>query len=236
MQVVRPGLGEILPWMRGRVSRDEALRPIRRRALLVVALERRVVVLRIVAERRATLFELAAVAHQNIPIMVSDLVPEMAEQAAIGLGQFRAALLDLGAVGFRERDRHHAVVVPGHHFGAGRLGRIGQEFERQTVGGILGAGLERQLPAKQAVEQPVLGEFDVPPGGRDARAGRCPGSCRCAGRRRRDGRGLRRESASCRRRNPRWRRSGAERRRPPEASRTSPPAGSSAAMISSSGT
>ncbi len=70
--------------------------------------------------------------------MVPDLVPEMAEQAAIGLGQFRAALLDLGAVGLRERDRHHAVVVPGHHFGTGRVGRIGQEFEHQTVARILG--------------------------------------------------------------------------------------------------
>ena len=97
--------------------------------------------------------------------MVPDLVPEMAEQAAIGFGQFRPAPLDLGAIGFRERNRHHAVVVPGHHFGTGRVGRIGQEFEHQTVVRVLGPGLKRQLPAKQAVEQPVLGELDVSPRG-----------------------------------------------------------------------
>ena len=60
-------------------------------------------------------------------------MPEVAKQAAIGFGQFRAALFDLRAVGFRKRDRHHAVVVAGHHLRAGRLGRIGQEFERQSV-------------------------------------------------------------------------------------------------------
>ena len=44
MQVMRPGFGEILPWMRGRISRDEALRPVGRRALLVMALERGLVI------------------------------------------------------------------------------------------------------------------------------------------------------------------------------------------------
>ena len=95
--------------------------------------------------------------------MVPDLVAEMAEQAAIRLGQFRAPPLDLGAVGLGERNRHHAVVVPGHHLGCGGVRRIGQKLERQTVTRILGAGLERQLPAKQTIEEPVLGEFDVPP-------------------------------------------------------------------------
>ena len=95
--------------------------------------------------------------------MVPDFVPEMAEQAAIGFSQFRPPSLDLGAVGFRERDGHRAVVMARHHFGTGRVGRIGQEFEHQTVARILGAGPERQLPAKQTVEQRVLGQLDVSP-------------------------------------------------------------------------
>ena len=66
--------------------------------------------------------------------MVPDLVPEMAEQAAIGLGQLRPAPFDLGAIGFRERNGHHAVVVSGHHFGTRRMGRIGEELERQGRG------------------------------------------------------------------------------------------------------
>src|SRR5271168_50342 len=80
MKIVGPGLGKILPRMRSRVSRDEALRPIDGSALLIVALERRLVVLRIVAERRAALLEPAAVAHQDVPIMMADFVTKMAKQ------------------------------------------------------------------------------------------------------------------------------------------------------------
>ena len=61
VEVMGPGFGEILPRMRGCVSRDKALRPIGGGALLVVALQRRFIVLRIVSERRAALLELAAV-------------------------------------------------------------------------------------------------------------------------------------------------------------------------------
>ena len=46
MQVMRPGFGEILPRVRGRVGRNEALRPIRRRAVLVVALQSFFIVLK----------------------------------------------------------------------------------------------------------------------------------------------------------------------------------------------
>jgi hypothetical protein len=71
---------------------------------------------------------------------VTDLVAEMSKQAAVRLGQFLPALLDLGAIGFGERDRHHAVVVSGHHPWTGRMGRVGQELERQTMARVLGAG------------------------------------------------------------------------------------------------
>jgi hypothetical protein len=171
MEIVGPGLGEILPRMRSCVSRDEAPRPIGGSALLVVALKRRLVVLRIVSERRAALFESAAVAHKDVPIMMADFVTKMTKQAAIRLGQFRPALFHRRAVGFGKRDRDHSVVMPGHHPGAGRIGRIGEEFERQAVDRVLRAGLERQFPAKQAIEEAVLGEFDVPRGGKMQRLG-----------------------------------------------------------------
>ena len=140
------------------------LLPIRRRVLLIVALKRGVVVLRVVAEHRAAGFEPASVANQNVPVVVANLMSEVPEQAAIGLGKFRAALFDLRAIGFRKRDRHHAVVMAGHDFRSRGVGRVGQEFERQPMLRVLGASLQRELPAKQAIEQPVLGEFDVPPG------------------------------------------------------------------------
>ena len=68
VQVMRPGFGEILPRMRGRVSRDEALQPVGRGTLLIVALQSRFIVLRIVTEYRTTLFELAAVANEDVPV------------------------------------------------------------------------------------------------------------------------------------------------------------------------
>ncbi len=95
--------------------------------------------------------------------MVPDLVAEMPEQGAVGLAHLAPALLALGIVGLDERDGDDAVVVAGHHLRALVLRRVGQEVEDQPVLGILGPGLERQVPAQQAVEQPVLGEFHLAP-------------------------------------------------------------------------
>ncbi len=75
-------------------------RPIRRRALLVVALQRLPVIGPFVAERGAKRFEFAAVAHQTVPIIMPDLMAEMADQRAIGFAHRRAARLPLAIVGF----------------------------------------------------------------------------------------------------------------------------------------
>jgi hypothetical protein len=132
--------------------------------LLIVALQSGFVVLRIIAEHGSTGVELGPVSHKNVPIVMANLVPEVAKQAAIGFGQFGAALFKLRTVGLRERDRHHAVVVPGHDLRPEMLGWICEELERQSMARVLGAGLQRQLPAQEAIEEPVLGELDVPPG------------------------------------------------------------------------
>ena len=118
MKVVSPSLGEVLPGMGGRVGRDKALLPVRRRALAVVALQRLGVVLLIVAKFCPAGLEHAAVAHENIPIVVADLVPEMAKGRAIGLVQLRAALLAFSRVRFYQRNRHRAIVVASHDFRA----------------------------------------------------------------------------------------------------------------------
>ena len=102
--------------------------------------------------------------------MMADFVTKMAKQAALRLSQFRPALFHLSAVASGSAIVP-PVIMPGHQFGAGRIRRIGQEFERQTVDRVLGAGLERQFPSKQAIEQPALGEFDVRPGGKMRRLG-----------------------------------------------------------------
>ncbi len=99
---------------------------------------------------------------------MADLVTEVAEHGPIGLVEFGPAPFEFGGVGFGERNRHQAVLVAGHDLLPVRVRRIGQKVEGEPVDRVFGAGLERQPPAQQAVEQPMLREFDLPPG-RDMR-------------------------------------------------------------------
>src|SRR5262245_19103766 len=78
VEVVRPGLCEILPGVRAGIGGDEMLRPVGRRPFGIVALERGGVVLPFVAEYRAEFLELRRRRDQAIPIVVRDLVAEVA--------------------------------------------------------------------------------------------------------------------------------------------------------------
>jgi hypothetical protein len=64
-----------------------------------VALERLAVVGAVVAEDLAGPVQPAAVAHQPVPVPVADLVPEVAEQRAVGLAHRDAPLLAPRIVG-----------------------------------------------------------------------------------------------------------------------------------------
>jgi hypothetical protein len=79
VQVVRPGLGEILPGMRRRVGRDETLLSVGRRSCAVVALQGPAIVLPLISEDGPAGIESAAIAHKQIPVVVADLMPEVAE-------------------------------------------------------------------------------------------------------------------------------------------------------------
>ncbi len=161
VEVVGEGLGEVLPRMRGRVGADEALPPVGGRALAVVALQRVLVARPLVAEDRAARLQRGAVADQAVPAVMGDLVPEMAEQRAVGLAQGLAAALALGVVGLRDRDGDAALAVPGHHLGAGR--RVLLELEDEAPHRVLVAGHDRQPELQQRVEQPVLGGLHQAP-------------------------------------------------------------------------
>src|SRR5580658_8875361 len=104
--------------------------------------ERLTVVLRVVAEHGPAGLELAPVPHEYVPVMMADLVAEMAKHAAIRLVQLRPATLALGAIGLRQRDRHDALVVTGHDLDARTLRRVGQKLESQTVAAVLGPRLQ----------------------------------------------------------------------------------------------
>ena len=80
-----------------------------------MALERRPIVLALIAEHATKLIEPGRIADQKIPIVVPDLVAEMAEQGAIGLLHRVALTLALGIVRFRQAERDEPAGVAGHH-------------------------------------------------------------------------------------------------------------------------
>src|SRR5215207_8015510 len=104
--------------MRRRVGRNEALLPVGRRSCAVVALQGLAIVLPLIPEDGPAGIEMAANAHEQIPVVVADLMPEVAEQGAIRLAHGRAAPLALDIVGLAERDGDETLVMPGHHLGA----------------------------------------------------------------------------------------------------------------------
>ncbi len=76
---MRPGLGPVLPGVSAGVSGDERIRPVNRRALFVVEIERLVVILTLVTEEPAKLIDLVGPVNQPVPEVMADLVPEVAQ-------------------------------------------------------------------------------------------------------------------------------------------------------------
>ena len=112
-----------------------AVAPVGGRALVVVALQRVGVVGALVAEQLAERLVPARTRDEPVPVVVADLVPQVAEQRAVGLVQRVRGLLARDVVRFLDVDRDDAVRVPGHHRRA--AGRRAQEIEREPALGIL---------------------------------------------------------------------------------------------------
>ena len=86
VQIVRPGLGEILPGMGGGVHADKVVLPVGRCALVIVPLKRLAIVEPVVAEQSAARGEAAGFArHQPVPEIVPGFMAEVAEHGAIRL-------------------------------------------------------------------------------------------------------------------------------------------------------
>ena len=69
------------------------------------------VVLRLVAEQLAAARHQLVAAHQLPLVVVADLVAEVAEHRAVGLGELGPDLLAVGVVALGEVDGDHAVLV-----------------------------------------------------------------------------------------------------------------------------
>ena len=211
VQVMRPGFGEILPRMRRRIGADEIVLPVRRRARGVVVLQRLPVIQPLVAEDRTKVIQLAAVADQDVPIVMSDLVAKVAEQRAIGLVHRGTPVFPLGVVGLLERHRDHAVLVSGHDRSARWASpQTGQKIERQAFAPgfvLIGAAVERQLELEQACRTDNAWRARSCARPRHCCRSMYRGSCGYAGTPRKIDRHWWHRPSNCRRRNRHWHRS-----------------------------
>jgi hypothetical protein len=82
VEIVRKSFGEILPRVHGGICADETFLP---GGLIfrIVPLKSRAIILAVIAEDGSTARQVAAITHELVPVKVSDLMPEMAEQRAI---------------------------------------------------------------------------------------------------------------------------------------------------------
>ena len=116
----------------------------------MVAIECLVVVLPLVAEEPAELLDPVAPLDEPVPIIMADLVPEVAQERAVILFEgVPPPLAVLGVVGLGHIDGDHPVGMPGsgralhRRIGVG----IGEELERQARFGssdLLAKGRSKQ--------------------------------------------------------------------------------------------
>src|SRR5215207_10316729 len=124
-----------LPWMGASVGAHEAGPPIHGWALCVMLPQRRTVILALVAKNQPEAFQALVASDQHVPVVMSDLMPEVAEQRPIGLAHGLAPALPLGVVGLSDVDGDQAVVVARQDGRRQRrpFGRIGQKVEGEPV-------------------------------------------------------------------------------------------------------
>ena len=94
---------------------------------------------------------MAAVAHQHHPVVVADLVAEVAEHGAVGLAELVADPLAVGVVGLGQVDGDEAVLVAGGHV----VEPTGQQVEGEAVLGLREAH-DGKAEVEQLGDQPAL--------------------------------------------------------------------------------
>ena len=147
VHVVRERLGPVLPRVHGRVGAHVLVGPVRRRALRVVAVHGRAVVLALVAEEGAERVARPGLVDEDRLVVVPELVAQVADHRAVGLAELQAALGAYRVVGLRHVDRDDAVGVAGDH----RLPGAREQVEDQL------ALADGQPDVEEHAEHPALG-------------------------------------------------------------------------------
>ena len=142
--------------MRAGVSGNVAALPVRRPARGYDGATSAVaVVLALVAENFAKLFQPASFLDQHHPVVMPALVAEMAEQRAIGFAELLALPLSLDGIRFHDVDRDDAVEMAGQC--------VAHEIEGQRPLPSTPA-VERQAEAEERIDEALLGPLQLPPG------------------------------------------------------------------------
>ena len=166
VHVMRPALCEVFPWVGGRVGGDKIDLPTCGWTVVVVMLERGGVVRGLVTEDGPEGLDLAPVLDQPVPIIMADLVPEMAEQGPIGFMHFGAPLFPLGVVGLGDVHGDDAFGMArqrGSHHGAVRPDGVGEKIEDEPSVRVFDTIGHRQAPLDQRIEKLALGRLQLRP-------------------------------------------------------------------------
>jgi hypothetical protein len=96
---------------------------------------------------------------------VADLVAEMPEERAVGLGHFAAMTFPLGVVGLGDVDGDQPQSMARNDLRAflEHRARAGEEVEGEPFFGVLELARQRQAEAQQPVDEAVLGLFQALP-------------------------------------------------------------------------
>ena len=126
--------------------------PVARRPFGIVPLQRRRVILPLVAEQLPEFCNARRILNQAVPVIVRDFVTEMSEQRAIRFVHFPPAALALGIIRLGQIDRNHPAVVAGYDRISCRRALRAEEIEGETLSRVIDPGLVREPQLEKRIE------------------------------------------------------------------------------------
>src|ERR1700680_1029601 len=135
MHEMGPAFRPVLPRMRCCVRTDVAVLPVRRRSARVIPLERFRVVHIFVSKKFAVTIEEPASPHESVPIIVTNLVPEMHEKRAVGLSHCLTYFFPHRIVSLGDIQCNQPFFMSGQNFGSAAVGLypVFKEGEGETL-------------------------------------------------------------------------------------------------------
>src|ERR1019366_5538074 len=129
--------------MNGGIGADEFLGPVRIRACAIIILKSLIVVCAFVTKAFAESVYPRGFLDEDVPIVMSDLVAEMAKERAVGFMHRDPGALALDIIRFGDVHGDHTILVTGES--SGPPGRIGDKTKLQPFGGVLELGDNWQI-------------------------------------------------------------------------------------------